>query len=126
MFEAKIAVADAVPVEGARSEATLRSIIDPLRDPRLFVTKYFARQSAVPAGSSPSLAAGYAATSPIARRRFDALLREAEAIGATGLKLMSRRAGRADPGTIAAARFLGSSLDATIRKLEALVLPSAV
>jgi hypothetical protein len=70
-------------------------------------------------GASPTpLATRYMAASPIARRRFDAILHEAETIGTTGLQLITRRNGKIDAGTIAAARFLGNSLERTLRQLE--------
>lgn len=123
MFQAKIAVTDDMAVDTMASVAALRFMTDALRNLASNVSKDFSAAPAVEAGSPPSLAAGYAAASPIVRRRFEAILREAETIGTTGLKLMASRGGRADAGTIAAARFLGNSLSGSIRKLEALVTP---
>jgi hypothetical protein len=125
MFQAKIAVTDDVAADTMASVAALRFMTSALRDLANSVTKDFSGQPAVEAGSPPSLAAGYAAASPIVRRRFEAILREAETIGTTGLRLMASRGGRADAGTIAAARFLGNSLNGSIRRLEALVMPRA-
>lgn len=125
MYEARITAADTGTTDTAASVAALRFMTQALRDLGQIVTKDFAPDAASMAGSSHSLAAGYAAASPIARRRFEAILREAETMGTTGLTLMAGRSGRPDAGTIAAARFLGNSLSSAIRKLETLVLPRA-
>lgn len=125
MFQARIATVDMGPAGMAANVAALRFMTEALRDLAGSVTKDCSLQPAAEAGSIPSLAAGYASAHPVVRRRFDAILREAETIGTTGLKLMAARGGRTDAGTIAAARFLGNSLSASIRRLEALVLPRA-
>ncbi|KQX17682.1 MULTISPECIES: hypothetical protein [unclassified Sphingomonas] len=122
MFNAKIVPIDNGPADMMANVAALRFMTEALGDLAGSVTKDCSPQPAAEAGSAPSLATGYASACPVARRRFEAILREAETIGTTGLKLMAARGGRTDAGTIAAARFLGSSLDASIRRLEALVL----
>lgn len=121
MFEAKIMAAESGSSSPVVSVAALRSMTEALGNLASNVTKDCQPYSALLAGSPHSLAAGYAAASPITRRRFEAVLREAETIGATGLALIAARSGRTDTGTIAAARFLGNSLSGSIRKLEALV-----
>lgn len=72
-----------------------------------------------------SLAAAYAGANSITRRRFDALLREADTVARTGLALILGRGARHDKATIAAARFLGNSLAAALRRMENLVASSA-
>ena len=71
----------------------------------------------------PSLAARYAAANSITRRRFDAILREAETVLRTGIGLIMARTGQHDPATIAAARFLGKSIAGSIRRLDNLLTP---
>jgi hypothetical protein len=73
------------------------------------------------AGCTTTLAARYAAANTITRRRFDAILREAETTGRAGLGLILGRATHADAATAAAARFLGNSLGSALRRLEKLV-----
>jgi hypothetical protein len=71
--------------------------------------------------SPHKLAAAYAAANSITRRRFDALLREADTVARTGLGLIVERGAGPDRATIAAARFLGNSLSASLRRMENLV-----
>lgn len=73
------------------------------------------------AGCTTTLAARYAAANSITRRRFDAILREAETTGKAGLGLILGRVAHADAATAAAARFLGNSLGSAVRRLEKLV-----
>ncbi|WP_340316454.1 hypothetical protein [Rhizorhabdus argentea] len=73
------------------------------------------------AGCATTLAARYAAANTITRRRFDAILREAETTSMAGLGLILGRAAHADAATAAAARFLGNSLGSAVRRLEKLV-----
>lgn len=68
-----------------------------------------------------TLARRYATANTITRRRFDAILREAETTGMAGLGLILGRATHADASTAAAARFLGNSLGSAVRRLEKLV-----
>lgn len=126
MFQAKMAAIDGDAIDRMDGVAALRLMAQALDGLAGSTAGHIPRQTARKAGSPDALASGYAAASPIVRRRFEAILREAEAIGTTGLKLMAARGGRADAGTIAAACFLGSSLGDSIRRLEALVLPRAV
>lgn len=125
MFQSKIATIDGSAIERMDEIAALRLMAQALEDLGGSTTGHVPPQTARQAASPDALASGYGAASPIVRRRFEAILREAEAVGTTGLKLMATRGGRADAGTIAAARFLGSSLDGSIRRLEALILPRA-
>ena len=71
--------------------------------------------------AAPSLAERYAAASPVARRRFDAVLREAETTARMGMALIVSRFGRADRSAAVAARFLGRSVKASLHRLEALL-----
>ncbi|ARR52916.1 hypothetical protein [Rhizorhabdus wittichii] len=125
MFQAKMTTIDGGAIEEMDGVAALRLMARALDDLAGSTTGHLPPQTAREAGSPDALASGYAAASPIVRRRFEAILREAEAVGTTGLSLMAARGGRADAGTIAAARFLGNSLGGSIRRLEALVLPRA-
>ena len=72
--------------------------------------------------AAPLLAARYAAASPIIRRRFDAILREAETVTQAGMTMIAKRAGRHDMATIKAARFLGNYIAGSMGKLEKLVM----
>ena len=72
-----------------------------------------------------SLASRYARSTPIARRRIDALMREAQVVGTTGMRLVADRRIRPDAATAAAAHFLGNSLDRILRQVEATLAPSA-
>jgi hypothetical protein len=79
--------------------------------------------------SQPSphkLAAAYAAANSLTRRRFDAMLREADTIARAGLALILGCGAGPDRATIAAARFLGNSLTGTLRRMENLVASTAV
>jgi hypothetical protein len=125
MVRVNLVRTEQVSTDTADSVEALRFMADSLGQFSGNVTKSFQRDSAEEAGSRPSLVAAYAGASPVARRRFEAMLREAEAVGTMGLRLMSARGGRSDAGTIAAASFLGKSLTTTIGRLEALLLPRA-
>jgi len=125
MFDVRISIADSIPVETLDGIETLESMANALRALAPVTHADFAAYQAAPRDFRGSLAERYAASSPIVRRRCDALLREAETVGTTGLRLIASRAGRLDAGTIAAARFLGSSLSATLRKLDQLTAPRA-
>lgn len=125
MFDVRISIADSSPVDTAGGIEALGSIAATLRALAPVTHADFAAQHAAGGDLCGSLAQRYAAASPVARRRFDALLREAETIGTSGLRLIASRAGRVDAGTIAAARFLGNSLSATLRKLDEIGTPLA-
>ena len=71
-------------------------------------------------------AARYAGANSITRRRFDAILREAETVGTAGLRLIDGRRARGDAATIAAARFLSNAIGAAIRRLENLLPARAI
>lgn len=125
MFQAKMEAIDGGAIGGMAGVAALRLMARALDDLGGVATENVSSRTADRTRAQDALVAGYAAASPIVRRRFEAILREAETIGTTGLSLMTSRGGRADAGTIAAARFLGHSLDASIRRLEALLPPHA-
>ena len=122
MYEAHISTMAAMPAFAGEDLEPLRSAMAALDGVAGAARPGFAAE---PAGSAPSIAARYAGAGPVARRRFDAMLREAETVGATGLRLVAGRCGRADAGTIAAARFLGSSLDTLLRRLDDILPPSS-
>ncbi|ATE66770.1 hypothetical protein [Rhizorhabdus dicambivorans] len=117
MYETRIQANGATARASAELLAPMQAMLDMLSG----FADAAAPQSTANGGLSPCLAARYAAASPIARRRFDAVLREAETIGTTGLRLVMGRCDRADAATIAAARFLGNSLDAALRRLDHLL-----
>lgn len=117
MFEARISRDGAAPV--AVPEA-----LEPVTAMLSRLAGFAGAASAPKAGLVPGLAARYAAASPVARRRFDAVLHDAETIGTTGVRLIAGRSGAADPATMAAARFLGNSLDTALRRLDE-ILPAA-
>jgi hypothetical protein len=123
MFEARISTRAAAPAGLAECLDALRSIDLMIRDVAAPDADHDARQSALNGGSSQSLALRYAAANGIAQRRCDAILREADTIARTGLALVTARAGRPDAGTIAAARFLGNSIDGLVRRLETTLAP---
>jgi len=118
MFDRRILTVDATPLALEDHLAPIQSMLAMLGEFAVANAPHGDAQAPVGGGS---LAARYAAASPIVRRRFDAILREAETIGAVGLKLVAARAGGADPATIAAARFLGRSIENALRRLEKLV-----
>jgi predicted cobalt transporter CbtA len=117
MFEARISRERAVPI-------AVHEALEPVRAV-LYRLACFADAAIAPKhGLMPDLGVRYAAASPVARRRADAILHDAETIGTTGLRLIANRSGKADVATIAAARFLGSSLDTALRRLDE-ILPVA-
>nr|WP_047166364.1 hypothetical protein [Sphingomonas sp. Y57] len=123
MFQAKIPAIEGGAIERMDGIAALHLLVQALEGVAVPARKSAAAEITRQGGSLDTLASGYAAASPIVRRHFEAILREAETVGTAGLKLMAARGGRTDAGTVAAARFLGNSLGASIRRLEALVLP---
>jgi hypothetical protein len=114
MFETRISADGATPAAAAEMIEPIRAMIERLAD-------FTVAAQPAKAGFSPNLAMRYAAASPIARRRFDAILHETETIGTTGLRLIAGRNGKADPATMAAAQFLGNSLDTALRRLDELL-----
>lgn len=121
MLEARISPAAALPAGVGDELASIRAMLALFDDLASAASRNIASQQAVGGGSRDPLATRYAIANPIARRRFDALLREAETIAAVGLRLIMGRSGKADAGTIAAARFLGRSLKTAIGRLDALL-----
>lgn len=117
MFEARISRDGAAP-------AAVPEALEPMQALLRRLAGFAGAACAPKAGLMPGLAARYAAASPVARRRFDAVLHDAETIGTTGLRLIASRSDRPDPATMAAARFLGNSLDTALRRLDQ-ILPAA-
>ena len=125
MYETRIAIEQAVPATTTEPLDQVHAMLAALTDLTGTHPADNAVGSAEDSASPAPLAARYLAASPIARRRFDAMLREAETTGTAGLRLVTRRNGKSDVATIAAARFLGNSLERTLRQLEDL-LPAQV
>lgn len=115
MFETAISTDGASPAATTEALEPVHAMLAALAE---FAGAAPAGRAAQNDGFAPSLAARYAAAGTIAQRRCDAILREAETIGTTGLRLIAGRSGKADAATIAAARFLGNSLDAALRRLD--------
>lgn len=118
------------------SEATLaglddhlmivRSLLSTLQEFAVAKRSCVAPQHDIPSPAAQALAVRYAAASSITRRRFDAQLREAETVARIGFGVIAGRHDRGDPGTIAAARFLGNSISSTLQRLEKLLAPQAI
>lgn len=126
MLEARMAFPAGSAEERADCLGPVHSLLAQLQDFAGTAAGDTAPHDEIVTGSPHPLALRYAAANTITRRRFDALLREAETAGTVGLHLIMARGGRSDPGTIAAARFLGNMIDATLRKLDNLMsAPSA-
>lgn len=121
MLEARFSPVAAMSAGVGDELASVRSMLALFGDLASAASQNIASQQAIDGGSPDPLVMRYAAANPITRRRFDALLREAETIAAVGLKLVMGRGGKGDAGTIAAARFLGRSLQAAIGRLDALL-----
>ncbi len=102
---------------------TVRTLLTALDDFALAGNQYAASQHRFSAFAPQSLASRYAAANSITRRRFDAILGEAETTARTGVALIIARGARPDRSTIVAARFLGKSVAASLRKLDALLAP---
>lgn len=114
MFETRIA-------KDGRLAADAEAALFPVHAMLAQLAAFTGSGDSAKAGFSPSLPIRYAAASPIARRRFDAILNEAETIGTTGLKLIAGRSGTPDAATAAAARFLGNSLVGALRRLDGML-----
>lgn len=121
MFEGQKSFESAAPADASDCIAPVHAMLSLIRDLAPTDASDIAVQHVLLAGTTAALSTRYAAANTITRRRFDALIREAETVGTIGLKLIIARGGRSDPGTIAAARFLGRSLETLVRKLENLM-----
>jgi hypothetical protein len=126
MFDRRIDSANAIPIEVDEPLSSVYALLGRLSDLANAGGRFVASHNDDRSGDARSLALDYAAANSVTRRRFDALLREAELTGATGLALLGRRRGANDPARIAAARFLGSQLAVSLRRLENLIAPPAV
>ncbi|MET0373859.1 MAG: hypothetical protein ABW128_06330 [Rhizorhabdus sp.] len=121
MFERRITTSEATAVELNDQLETVQSLLSALQDFAVARLPDVAPQQDISASIAPSLGARYAAANPITRRRFDALLREADTVARMGFGLIAGRHGQSDPSTIAAARFLGKSMSQTMQRLENLL-----
>ncbi|KRB82815.1 hypothetical protein ASE00_12380 [Sphingomonas sp. Root710] len=126
MFDRRISTADATALPPGDHLATVRDLLSSLEDFAAAGRSHAASQQDILAPAPQLIAARYAAANSITRRRFDALLSEAETVARMGFGLIASRQGRGDPGTIAAARFLGKSIAATLQRLENLLAPRAI
>lgn len=126
MFDRRILTANATALPLDDHLATVRALLASLQDFAIAGQPDTASQQEFFAPAAQSIARRYAAANSITRRRFDALLREAETVARMGFGLIAGRQGRSDAGTIAAARFLGKSIATTLRRLENLLTPRAI
>ncbi|KKC26284.1 hypothetical protein [Sphingomonas sp. SRS2] len=126
MFERRITTSDATAVGLEEQLDAVRSLLSALQDFAIAGRPDVALQQHISAPAPQSLGTRYAAANPITRRRFDALLGEADTVARMGFGLIAGRHGRSDPGTIAAARFLGKSVAATMQRLENLLKPRPI
>jgi hypothetical protein len=121
MLERRISSEDATPAQTSETLDAVCLALATLRDFANAESRNVALQHDNDSLPAYALAAHYAGADSITRRRFDALLRETESVAQTGLALIVGRSGRHDHGTIAAARFLGNSIAASLRRLENLL-----
>ena len=126
MFDRPIKTSDAAPLAGEDHLFTVRALLSALQDFAVAGRWDAASQQDDFVSAPQSLAARYAAANSITRRRFDAILRETEAVTRMGFGVIAGRRDRSDPGTAAAARFLGKSMSATLQRLENLLAPQAI
>lgn len=125
MFDRRITTSDASPLSVNDMLNSVHSALAALQDFAAARHGHAALQHGIPAFGPPSLAARYAVANSITRRRFDAMLREAETVARAGARLVAGRKGQHDVATIAAARFLGNSVAGSLRRLENLLAPQA-
>lgn len=123
MIDLRISAHNAVEDGCGQSVDDVRALLASLEDFALASTANVASQQGFSAPAPSSLAARYAAANSISRRRFDAVLREAETVAHIGVALIIGRADRQDRSTATAARFLGKSLMASLHKLDDLLGP---
>jgi hypothetical protein len=74
-------------------------------------------------GLLSTLTEAYAGAHPVARRRIDALLREAELIAATGLNAVAARDSRSAQGSQAAVTALDTALQDIARRIRSTLSP---
>jgi hypothetical protein len=125
MFDRRISAPDAPPAGFDLPLDAVQTLLSTLDDFAVAGRDDVAPQQDFSAFTPLSLAERYAAANSITRRRFDAILREAETTARTGVALIIGRPERHDRPTIAAARFLGKSVAASLRKLDDLLAPQA-
>ena len=126
MFDQRISCLNASPIGFEPPLDTVRTLLAALDDFAVAGRDDVATQQEFSAFAPLSLGTRYAAANPITRRRFDAILRETETIAQTGIALIVGRSGKPDRSTMVAARFLGKSVAASLRKLDDLLAPQAV
>lgn len=126
MFDRPVLTSDATPLGADEHLDTLRSLMATLQDFAVAGAGDAAVQQDVFVAAPQSLGGRYAAANSITRRRFDAVLREADTVARMGFGVIAGRRDRADAGTVVAARFLGNSLSATLRRLENLLAPPTI
>ena len=125
MFERRISTLDAAATAPDVVRDAVQALVLAVDDFALAGHDDVASQQDFSAFTPQSLAQRYAAANSIIRRRFDAILRETETSARAGVALIVGRAGRDDRSTISAARFLGKSVAASLRKLDGLLAPRA-
>lgn len=123
MFDRPVLALDATPLGVDVPLEAVRTLLYLVDDFAIAGQGHAATQQEFLAFSPLSLAERYAAANSITRRRFDAILREAETIARTGVALIVGRDGRPERSTAAAARFLGKSVAASLRRLDGLLAP---
>lgn len=126
MFDRRISTIDAAALPLDEHLATVHALLSSLQDFAVAGRNDAALQHDNSSPTSQSIAVRYAAANSITRRRFDALLREAETVARLGFGLIAGRQGRSDPGTITAARFLGRNITTTLQRLETLLTPRTI
>jgi hypothetical protein len=123
MLDLRISAQSAVDDGLHQSFDDVRALLTSLENLALASTLHAASQQEFSAPAPSSLATRYAAANSLSRRRFDAVLRDAETVAHVGVALIIGRADRQDRSTATAARFLGKSLMASLRKLDDLLGP---
>ena len=122
MLQRPISINEAVPADTDQVIGAVNAALAALADFAVAGSIHVAPQQDNIPLAPHLLAARYAAANSITRRRFDAILREAETVARTGLVLIVGRAGRHDAATAAAARFLGNSIAGSLRRLDNLLV----
>lgn len=125
MFDQRIDSRNAAPASGKAVVSLVRSLLASLDEFAIAAKKFSASHHSNSTDSTALLGQRYAAANSVTRRRFDTLLKEAQLIGAVGIKLVEARPGGNEASTIAAARFLGSSLATALHRLENLIAPQS-
>lgn len=121
MLAQRISASHGAPADPGCRLSTVHSLLIALSEFAVAGQDFVAPQQLFSALAPQSLEARYAAANPITRRRFDAILREAETSARTGMALLFSRSGRPDRATAAAARFLGRNVTASLGRLDALL-----